>query len=237
MLLERATDLATQIAEYKALKGAADNAAQFHTRAKQFTDLSKRISDTRAALEALEDASVDVSFAPTDGVGHATKAETLRAALRDSPTAINDPPFDLKHEFMDRISGIVAAADGAMIDAWKTYVAKRADFGANDVLSTLAEVPQFRSVVSKIRQIRNNIADLGADLPTDPRAAVVRIDTLVSEHNAAWATLSAESIPSTVISFIRAATNEGAPLNTYSDELRAWFESQNLLDAFRIKLR
>ena len=237
MLLERATGLATKIAEYQKLKGAADNAEQFQTRANQFGALSEKIARTRAALEALADAGIGVSFAPTDGVGYAAKAETLRAALQDNPAAINAPPFDLKHKFIDRISGIAAAADKAMTDAWKAYVAKRADLGANDVLSALAEVPQFRPTVTTIQRCRKDIAALGNSLPTDPKATVARMDVLVAEHDTAWATLSAENIPPTVISFIRVAANEGALLTAYTDEVRAWLESRNLLNAFRIRLR
>ena len=237
MLLERATALATEIAEYQKLKVAADNAEQFQTRARQFGALSEKIAHTRAALQALADASVGVNFAPTDGVGYAAKAETLRAALQDNPATIDDPPFDLKHDFIDRISGIAAAADKAMTDAWKAYVAKRADLGANDMLSALAKVPQFRPAVTKIQQCREDIAALGNSLPIDPKAIVARLDALVSEHDTAWATLSAENIPPTVISFIRAAANEGAPLTAYTDEVRTWLESRNLLNALRIRLR
>jgi hypothetical protein len=63
------------------------------------------------------------------------------------------------------------------------------------------------------------------------------LDALVADHNAAWAELSAEDIPGTVISFIRDAANEGALLTTYIDEVRTWLESRNLLNAFRIRLR
>ena len=237
MLLERATGLATKIAEYQRLKGAADNGEQFQTRAVQFEALSKRIARTRAVLEALADASVGVSFEPTDGVGYAAKAKTLRTALQENPAAINDPPFNLKYEFVDRISRIAAAADQAMTDTWKAYVAKRADLGSNDLLSALAEVPQLRPAVTKIQRCRKDIAELGNSLPTNPKAAVARMDALVSEHNTVWATLSAENIPQTVISFIRTAADEGAPLTAYTDEVRAWLESRNLLNSFCIRFR
>ncbi len=237
MLLERATEQATRIAKYQMLKRAADNAGQFQTRAKQFGDLAKRIAETRADLEALADAGVDVSFAPIEGVGYATKAETLRAAIQADPAAINDPPFDLKYMFIDRIAGIASTADKAMTDAWKAYVAKRVDFGTNEVLSALAAVPQFGPAVIKIRHCRKEIDDLGKRRPTDPKAAVARIDALVFEHETAWATLLADEIPPTVIAFFRATADEGAPLTAYSEEVRAWLESRNLLDAFQIRTR
>ncbi|AMS39346.1 hypothetical protein [Aminobacter aminovorans] len=118
-----------------------------------------------------------------------------------------------------------------------TALIKRADFGPNEVLSALAEVPQFRPSANKIRQCRSDIGALGNSLPADPKATVARLDALVAEHDTAWATLSADNIPPSVVSFIRAAANEGAALTTCTDEVRAWLESRNLLNAFRIRLR
>jgi hypothetical protein len=238
MLLERATGLAARITQYHNLKGAADEAAQFETRANQLGAISERIARTRAALCKLADAGVTISFVPSDGAGYAAKAKALRTAIQDNPAAINDPPFDLKNEFIDRLAAIAGGAEKAMTEAWRAYVAKRADFGSNsDVLSALSEVSQFRPSVTKIRQCRSDISALGKSLPLDPQTAVARLDALVAEHNAAWAELSAEDIPSSILSFIRAAANEGTPLATYTDEVRAWLESRNLLNAFRIRLR
>ena len=237
MLLERSASLAAKITEYQKLRSMADEAEQFQTRANQFSTLSERISRTREALGKLASAGITVRFALTDGLGYATKARTLRAAIQDNPTAINAPPFDLKNDFTDRLAGIVVAVELAMTEAWKAHVAKRADFGSNDVLSALAQVPQFRSSVTKIRPCRTNIAALGNSLPPDPKATVARLDALVREHDAAWSELSAEGIPPSVVVFIRAAANEGALLTAYSDEVRTWLERRSLLNAFRIRLR
>ncbi|MBZ9803379.1 hypothetical protein [Mesorhizobium sp. ES1-6] len=237
MLLERASGLAEKISQYQKLKGTADEAQQFHTRADQFGTVAERIANTRRALERLASAGVAISFVPSDGMGLAAKAKTLRAAIRDNPAAVKDPPFDLRYDFTDRITGIAAAAEKSMTDAWKAYVAKRADFGPNDVLSALAEVPQFRPSVDKILHCRTNITALGNSLPTDPQATVVRLDTLIAEHDTAWATISAEDIPRSVISFIRAAASDGAPLTAYTDEVQTWLESRHLINSFRIRLR
>jgi hypothetical protein len=141
MLLERATGLAAKITQYRELRSAADEAEQFETRAKQFAAISERLSRTLSALGKLADAGVTISFVPNDGAGYAAKAKALRAAIRDNPAAINDPPFDLKYEFTDRLTMIAGAAEKAMTEAWKAYVAKRGDFGSNFVLSALARSP------------------------------------------------------------------------------------------------
>jgi hypothetical protein len=237
MLLERATGLAAKIAKYQELTNSADQAEQFQTRANQFGGVAERITRARRALGQFVEAGVPIDFVPTEGAGYAAKAKELRAAINSNPAAINDPPFDLKYEFIDRLNAIVVKANQAMMDGWKAYVAKRADFGSDDVLSALAAVPQFRKSVGKIRECRSDIAALGNSMPSDPQVTVERLDALVGAHNAAWAELSTEDIPKSVISFVRASANEGAPLATYTGEVCTWLESRNLLTAFCIRLR
>ena len=237
MLLDRAAKLATKIRTYQKLKNNAAEAEQFGTRARQFESASQLMAGLRETLGALADAGVAVDFEPSDGLGYADKARTLREAIKENPAKVNDPPFDIKHAFTDRLNGIASAGHKAASAAWKAYVDTRAAFGADDVLSALGQVPQFRVSVAKIRQIRGEVAGFGANLPTDPKAAIANLDSLLTQHEAAWNTLAASDIPSSVVAFIRAAANSDALLSAYTPEVQTWLESRNLLGAFRIKLR
>lgn len=237
MLLDRAATLATKINTYQKLKNAAEEADKFATRATQFGSVSLLMTRLRETLSALTVAGVPVDFEPSDGLGYAGKARVLREAIKADPAKLNDPPFDIKHAFSDRLNGIASAGDKAAGAAWKAYVDKRAAFGADDVLSALAQVPQFRVSVAKIRQIRSDVAAFGACLPADPKESIAKLDALVSQHEAAWTSLAAADIPSSVVAFIRAAANSDALLSTFTPEVQAWLESRNLLGAFRIKLR
>jgi hypothetical protein len=237
MLLDRAATLATRIKTYQQLKNSAAEAEQFGTRAKQFEAASQLMARLRETLNALADAGVPVDFKPSDGLGYAAKARSLRDAIKEDPAKVNNPPFDIKYAFTDRLNGIASAGQKAASAAWKAYVEKRAAFGADDVLSALGQVPQFRLSVTKIRQIRGEVAAFGANLPADPKAAIASLDSLVSQHEVAWNNLAASDIPSSVVAFIRAAANSEALLSGYTSEVQMWLESRNLLGAFRIKLR
>lgn len=236
MLLERAADLTAKIAQHQKLKGAADLSDQLHTRAKQLTDVADRIHRVWLSLNRLTNAGVDVGFKSSDGTVYADKAKDLRALIQADPAAINDPPFDLKYKFAERLTGIAAAADQAMRKAWTEYVANRAAFGSEDVLTALAAVPQFRASVAKIRRCRTDVSALGNSVPTDPNVAVKRIDELVKEHDAAWSELAADDIPLSVIRFMRAAASHGAPLEALTAEVKTWLVGRGLLAAFRIRL-
>lgn len=237
MLLDRARDISLKISTFQKLRLAADEAGTFSTRAKQLNELSQRINLTKTSLETLRKAAVAVTFSPVDGNGLAQKAITLRDAVKVDPAAINDPPFDLKYEFIDRLSEIAKAGDKAALIAWSLYVETRAKFGSDDVLGALAAVPQFKASVATIRQIRANIAAYGSSIPEAPATVIGRIDSLVAEHDKAWAALEAGDIPQSVVAFIRSAANQDAMLSSFTDEVRLWLDSKNLLNAFRIKMR
>lgn len=237
MLLDRAASLATKINTFQKLKNTKEESEQFATRATQFAHVSLLVSRLRETLTALAKADVPVDFEPSDGVGYADKARILREAIKADPAKLNDPPFDIKHAFIDRLNSIASAGNKAASAGWKAYVDKRAAFGADDVLSALAQVPQFRTSVAKIRQIRSDVTAFGTGLPADPKDAIARLDMLVNQHDAAWNALAASDIPSSVVAFIRAAANNDALLSAYTPEVQTWLESRNLLGAFRIKLR
>lgn len=237
MLLERAETLAEKINSYQRFQKSSDEADRLETRADQFGRLATQIADLLKTLNAFAEAGIPVAFTPNDGPGYAEKARILREAIKTDPAIINDPPFDIKYAFCDRLSGIVAAGYKIASATWKAYVEKRADFGAENVLNALAQVPQFRASVAEVRAIRHKIISLGEKLPVDIKAARIELDTLISQHNTSWTSLAADDIPASVITFIRAAATSDALLITFTTEVRAWLESRDLLGAFRITLR
>lgn len=237
MLLERAATLATKISTYQKLKNTAEEADQFATRATQFATVSMLMTRLRETLTTLAEAGVLVDFEPSDGLEYAQKARVLRETIKADPGKLNDPPFDIKYAFTDRLNGIARAGHKAASDGWKAYVDRRATFGADDVLSALARIPQFKTSVARITQIRSDATAFGADLPADPKDAIAKLDALVRQHEAAWTSLAASDIPSSVVAFIRAAANSDALLSAFTPEVKSWLESKDLLGAFRIKLR
>ena len=66
---------------------------------------------------------------------------------------------------------------------------------------------------------------------------MARLAALVTEYRSAWAELSADGIPATVVAFLRVCAAEGASIEELTGEVRTWLEGRNLLNAFRIKIR
>jgi hypothetical protein len=237
MLLDRATGLTAKILQYQKLVNAANEASHFATRANQFSDVANRLTRTQTDLASLEAAGIHIAFKPTDSAALAGKARTLRDLTKENPGSLNDPPFNLKYDFTDRLLSIGTAASKAMNAAWKNHVDESSKLGSEDVLNALEALPQFRESITKIRQCRSKIALLADSLPEDPVAAVAQLSALVSQHRAAWSEMTADGIPAAVIAFLRSCAAEGAALTSLTEEVHVWLESRDLLSAFRIRIR
>jgi hypothetical protein len=236
MLLERAAGLSNRIAQYNQLKGTAEEAALFETRANQFATVAAKLQRTRNLLLKLRDAGVRVEFVPIEGAAYVERARTLRAAIQADPHVLANPPFDLKYEFTARLLAIHEAAEKAMLEAWQTHVLAQADARSDDMLNTLAAIPQFKPIVVRMRQCMSEIRSLASIIPEEPRAGVARLTALAAAHRAAWEEMTADGIPSPVITFLKACAAEGAPLISLTDEVRNWLAQRNLLSVFRIRI-
>lgn len=237
MLLDQAKATAAKIADYERLQATVDEAKQFETRSKQFSETTAGLSRAKQVLESMRNAGIEVDFIPNESSSLIEKTKSLRTGIKTSPKTLLDPPFDLKFGFTDRILGIKVAAEATVLAAWAIYVRKNNEFGSDEVLDALSAVPQYRAAVVKIRSLRSQLLALESVIPSDPKMGISQVQSIVENYRKTWNEMTAEGIPGSVIAFLRACAAEGAPLNGLTEEVRGWLESRNLLQAFRIKIR
>jgi hypothetical protein len=236
MLLDRAAGLTEKIGRYEKLRTAANQAQTYKTRASQFEQARMKLAETQKAVKQFDEASIPVAFEATNATQLLTNANALRDQFVADPGVITAPPFDLKYDFVDRISGLTDFAKTALENAWRSYVQSRTSIGSAEVLDALMRLPQFRASVASIKEYNGHVAQLAAQVPADLRAAVVSLDQLVQQLHSAWATISADDIPEAVIKFLRATAAEGVPLDLLSEGTREWLVAKGLLSAFRIRI-
>jgi hypothetical protein len=236
MLLERATGLAARIERYTKLKDAAKEADLVSSRAKQIGDVEVLLTQARIALARFSGAGINIQFTAVGTQELTEKATTLRAIAAKNPADLAHPPFNVAHEFINRLNGLALAANKSIDEGWKRFVAENSPSGSDDVLEALGRLPQMRAGVARIRQCRQKVASLAASVPADPVSAVEQLRGLAEEHGYAWAELTADSVPQSVLQFLKACAVDGAPITTLTDEVRVWLESTGLLDSFRIRI-
>jgi hypothetical protein len=236
MLLERATGLATKISRYQTLKSAAKEAEIVRTRADQLEQVAALLAHARDALSRFAAAGVMIEFAPAHADDLSEKAKALRVIAAEAPVALAVPPFNFTHEFTNRLRGIATGADTAIRERWRHFITENSPGGSDEVLDALGKLPQLRAGVTQIRQCRQKIQALSAAPPADPVQAVAQLRALVAEHQAAWATLTTDNLPRTVILFLQACAGDGAPVTALTEEVRDWLEARNLLGSLRIRI-
>jgi hypothetical protein len=236
MLLDRAAGLTEKIGRYEKLKTAANQAQTYKTRASQFEQARLKLAETQKAVKQFDEAAIPVAFGATNATQLLTNASALRDQFVADPGVIANPPFDLKYEFVDRISGLTDFATIALENAWRSYVHSRSAIGSSEVLDALMRLPQFRASIVSIKECNGKVAQLAAQVPMDLQAAVVSLDQLVQQLRSAWAAISADDIPESLIKFLRATAAEGVPLDLLSEETREWLAAKGLLNAFRIRI-
>jgi len=236
MLLDQAKDISAKIGDYTRLKSNVSATKEFETRASQFAGAADKLQRACRSIKRLQDTGVTLDFVPKDGAALADKAAKLGSILKEDPAKLNDPPFNLKYDFIDRLNSICSAADEVMLGAWKAHIGARSETASSEVLTALGAVPQYRPVVAQIMSLKSQIATLATILPQDPAAALSQLNTLMDSYRTAWGGMTADGIPPAVIGFLRAAAGSGAALNQLTDEVRSWLEGRNLLHVFRIKI-
>ena len=236
MLLERADGLSEKIRIYKKLKAAAAEASLFGARAEQIADTATQVRKARTSLDQFSKARIQPQFYAKDAYQLCDRAKTLRDIVANDPTALKNPPFHIKHDFTDRLKGIVDAASKAIEDAWRQFTDEKAPGGSDDVLEALGKLPEMRAGVIRIQGCRQRIAALGAAVPSNPTNAVEQLEKLLDEHSAAWAELTADGIPESVLLFLQTCASSGAQIKDLSAEVLKWLETRQLLGSFRIRI-
>jgi hypothetical protein len=236
MLLERAAGLADKIGRYQKLKAAASEADLFRTRATQIGEAATLLAEARATLRRFANAGVTIDFSPVNAADLIEKSVRLRAIAADDPAGLANPPFNVAHEFTNRLKGLAVAANAAIESGWQRYVEENGPGGSDEILEALSKLPQLRAGVAHIRQCRQKVLALAVTLPADPARAADQLRDLTNEHRAAWTVLAADSLPAGVVAFLRSCAGEGAPIAALTREVRDWLEARDLLGSFRIRI-
>lgn len=236
MLLDQAKDLAGRIGVYARLKSSAGAAKDFETRAMSFGGVATSLRTAKASLERMQAAGIALDFIPNDAEALAAKAVTLRDSVKTDPATLNDPPFNLKFDFVDRINSLCSGARKAMLAAWQARVAQNSEMASPEILAALSTVPQYKPVVARIGVLKEQVAMLADSVPADISVGITQLKKIMDAYAAAWGEMTADGIPKAVIAFLRAAAGQGATLDQLTDEVRGWLDARSLLPLFRIKI-
>jgi hypothetical protein len=103
----------------------------------------------------------------------------------------------------------------------------------SEFLHLLKKVPDFKPIVERVEQLKQRIPQ---DKYPEKEEEFKKMEGLIESLKSAWANLSAENVPDSVLQFLRAAANQGASLDLLTPEVQAWIEEHGISDSLRIRL-
>jgi hypothetical protein len=167
------------------------------------------------------------------------KIESFLYFVNNSKIKFTESPEWIIHKDFDgnilerSIKGIITELDEQLVQAWKSYLAQKMPSTNQEMLNVLVKIEAFRLTVQSIRDLSDRIQR--QKLPQTAEEFEY-IEQLINQLRERWHSLSSDEVPETVLSFLKAAVDLGAPLDLLTPEVRYWLDRHALSESLRIRL-
>lgn len=235
MLLDDAAKLRADLAQHLLMKAAGQQGAVFRTRATQLAPLADRLSRAQRDWAALRKAGLSVSL-PAPKPGLRARAEDLLDRFRGDRSILAKADETFRFEFTPAVRKAAEELDVKASEAWSAYMAPRADFPGEDVLTALAAIPSYATQVQRIREAADDFRRLAKRPPAaaDVASALAEVEAARRKKDDALAAMKGADLPAEVLTFLRKTGQGGAALSDLTDSVRTWLDTRGLAGAFRI---
>lgn len=233
MLTNRAKQLIELSEEKIKLVKYADQVEGFKTRQKEFEKAVEALLPRANTLKVFRQNSIiDGNF--EQKVEQISQFVNLSLkSFVQSPEWIIEPQ-NFKGNILERsIKGITSELDEQLNQAWKNYLVERMPSTNSEMLNLLVRIEAFKPAVQKIRDLNDQIQHKKIPQNSEEFEHIARLIAQLREH---WHSLSSDEVPETVLHFLKAAVDLGAPLNLLTPEVRNWLDRHNISDTLRIRL-
>ncbi|WP_224240926.1 hypothetical protein [Hyalangium gracile] len=214
------------------LQRQLDQLNRFTTRREQIEKLQVRLQQFSATAALLR--SEGMSTVPPGLAESISKlVGEFRAAYITSPDQALDKPFS---QLKDKVEKILEPLERAQVEAWTSHVVGKLRGFSDELLIILQKIPAFTPTVNAVR---GRVLALQQRNRTPPRSAaeLEAFKQALQDIDAEWRKLGSDNVPKEVVSFLReAVSQQGAPLDLWTDSVRAWLVSNRLTSTFRIRL-
>lgn len=233
MLTNRAKQLIELSEEKINLVKYASQVEGFKTRQKEFEKAVEDLLPRANTLKVFrQNHIIDCNFGQkVDQLLHFINQGLIN--FTESPEWIIDPQ-NFKGNILERsIKGITSELDEQLNQAWINYLVQRMPSTNSEMLNLLVRIETFKPTVQKIRDLNDQIQRKKLPQNSEEFEHIERLIALLREH---WHSLSSDEVPETVLHFLKAAVDLGAPLNLLTPEVRHWLDCHDISDTLRIRL-
>ncbi len=233
MLLEKSQELIELSQKKQALRKNLDNLQIIQTRQKQITDALASIQPLVEALKAFRQRGIN-------NIDLTHKAESILSFVINAEENLQKNPDwilenkNFKGSFLNsNINSLKTMLEQQLSEAWKSYRDQYMPSTNSEILNLLARIEAFKNTVRQIQIIDGEIKNV--TYPKD-NANFIEYESKIKQLKHAWDSLSSDEVPEAVLNFLRAAANQGAPLNLLTPEVQDWINQHGISDSLKIRL-
>ncbi|MHC5916394.1 MAG: hypothetical protein ACYTXE_36660 [Nostoc sp.] len=233
MLLEKSQELIELSQRKKSLQSFAANLQIIQTRQKQITDALATIQPLVEALKAFRQRGID-------NIDLTQKADSILSFVINAENNLqNDSEWILDNKnfkgniLKSHVENIKATLEQQLSESWKSYRDQQMPSTNNEILNLLAKVEAFKNTVRDIQIIDREIKNV---IYPKNNAEFAVYERKIEQLKYYWNSLSSDEVPEAVLHFLRAAANQGAPLNFLTSEVQDWINQHGISDSFKIRL-
>jgi hypothetical protein len=233
MLLEKSQELIELSKRRKSLQSFAANLQTIQTRQKQITDALATIQPLFEALKAFRQRGIN-NIDLTQNVEYILSfvinaEENLQ---KNSDWILDNKNF--KGNFLkSNVDSLKTTLEQQLTQAWKSYRDQQMPSTNNEILNLLAKVEAFKNTVRDIQIIDREIKNV---IYPKNNAEFAVYERKIEQLKYYWNSLSSDEVPEAVLHFLRAAANQGAPLNLLTPEVQDWINQHGISDSLKIRL-
>ncbi|MFC1482246.1 hypothetical protein ACFL51_00410 [Myxococcota bacterium] len=230
--IEQAQACATEAQRIGQAEQSASNTDAVETRARQLSQLAKRLDGLRMAVDLLHDLECRVAHHEV----HAEwidYAKNLSNLVQSDINAVARSQSDIKQVFIEPVSSFTDQAEETTRAEWEKWINIQAPLQPLKVLEVLKQLSSLSHSIERVEKYRTKLEALGSDLPTSSDEIALVRDNAES-LGLAWAEVTKGEIPVLIHQFLDRVGNNEALLSDVDDAVREWLDENGLLSEFAV---
>ena len=218
----------------RARKEASLDAAQqqgFVTRRDELRALRALLGKSCGRVTILRSRGVVRGLPPLDLDGLLNEVRSLHANFLQERGSIKEAAVGRQ---LGRVRDALSVIDKWLLDAWKEFATNNLPSVNESTLSLLNKVPGVEPKVSALHKAIDR-AKIRVERLPESGEDIEAFNSSVAQVQQLWSSFGTDQIPADVLTFLRMATNSGAPLDTLTVSVRAWLEEHSLVEGFSVR--
>ncbi len=233
MITDKCQELIELSQRKNALTKYAKNLTGFQSRQEQITKSVKELKPLIVALRAFRQrglATFDLTQKVDTFLGYIA---TYEEKFREDPEWILDNKNFKGNIFASSVVSLKTTLKQELIQAWKNYLAEYLPSTNKEMLGIFNGIEALKPAIQKIYSLDQKIQQV--EFPNSSEE-FERVENLIAQMRNVLESLNSDNIPEEVLTFLKAAVNQGATINLLTPEVKEWLIEYRLADSVRIRL-